>query len=102
MKILLTALILLFGIEVLAQDVGEIKYQYKNELYPYDSGVSISDRQYQFIIRNQVYNVIHDKTVIPPPKIVIQEKEVRKKGDGNRVIWSVIGVVIGVVLGVSI
>jgi len=99
MKIIIGVIILLFGIDAIAQDVGEIKYQYKSEAFPYDSGVAISERQYQFILRNQTYNEITEKTTLPPPKIIIQEKEVRKKGDGNKIIWFLSGATIGVLTG---
>jgi len=102
MKIFIGVIILLFGTEAVAQDIGEIKYQYKSEAFPYDSGVAISERQYQFILRNQTYNEITEKTTLPPPKIIIQEREVRKKGDGNKVIWFIVGLIPGVIIGLKL
>ena len=97
MKILI--LMLFVSTTCLAQQKeGEIVYQYKNDAFPFDSGVSVSDRQYQFILRGQVYNVITEKAATPPPKIVIQTKEVRQKGDGNKIVWFLTGTTAGIVV----
>lgn len=78
-----------------AQTTGEFKYQYKEEAFPYDSGVSVSDKQYQFLLRQQLYNGISDKTKTEPPKVIIQTKEVRRKGDGSKWKWGLGGLLLG-------
>lgn len=72
----------------------EFKYQYKGEPFPYDSGVSTSDRQYtfmfnQFLLADMKAGI--KESLKPVPKIVYVDKPVRMKGDGNKIVWLLIG-----------
>lgn len=95
MKWIIALIMLAVGFGALGQgqDKGEITYQFKKQPFPYDSGVAISDRQYQFILSIQGLDKIQEKVTVPPPQIVIRMVEVKKKGDGNKLLWGGGGVV---------
>ena len=79
----------------------EFRYMYKGELYPFDSGVAISDQQYQFFYRNQAYKEIKSTVTTAinnPPRVIYVDRPVRNKGDGNKLTWSVIGIVSGIII----
>lgn len=83
----------------------EFRYQYKGQPFPYDSGVSISDRQYVYLFKMSIYNQIENRTdeaLKPVPRIVYVNKEVRKKGDGNKWIWGGGGTLLGLIAGILI
>jgi len=83
----------------------EIRYLYKGEPFPFDSGVVMSDRQYQFIYRNDRYKDIKStvsNAILQPPKVTFVDREVRKKGDGNKVTYFSAGGGAGVILTILI
>jgi len=104
MKILYLFLMALMPGFVLAQAdttkvPKEIVYQYKGEPFALDSGVSISDRQYQFLMRSYALKGIQNTVtsgIEKAPKIVYIEKPVRNKKD--RLTWFLTGTAAGVLV----
>lgn len=99
--------ILLLGMPIVGfsqakeDSLSQFKYLYKDERFPFDSGVAISDKQYSFLLRQSIYNKLDSRlenALKPVPKIVYETKEVRKKGDGNKVAWFLSGTVAGVIV----
>ncbi|MCE7039254.1 hypothetical protein [Dyadobacter sp. CY312] len=88
----LIAILLFLSFQAFAQETGEVTYHYRNEPFPYDSGVAISDRQYQFILFMQGINKAKMEAKVVPPKIVLHTITQRKKGDGNKLTWFGTGV----------
>jgi|GEM_PF-4844448 len=81
--------------------LSQFKYLYKEQKFPFDSGVAISDAQYSFLLRQSIYTKLDhriDNALKPVPKIVYETKEVRKKGDGNKVVWFLSGTAAGVIV----
>lgn len=80
----------------------EFRYQYKGQPFPYDSGVSVSDRQYTYLFKMSIYNQIEQRAedaLKPVPRIVYETKVVRKKGDGNKWLWGGGGTLVGLIFG---
>lgn len=82
--------------------VGEIKYQYKGEPFPYDSGVAISDRQFTFIQKQSKIKEV--KSVIRaalerPPVVQVQyvDRIVEKKPHWTKRALGILG---GVAIGI--
>lgn len=102
MKILIVILFMMPGyLFAQADTLREFRYMYKGELYPFDSGVAISDQQYQFFYRNQAYKEIKSTVstaINNPPKVIYIDREVPKKGEGNKIKWFGIGAVSGCIL----
>lgn len=101
-KLLFTALLVLLALPALCQkeedSLAHYAYLEKGEPFPFDSGVAISYVQYQVLFRNSLIERIltGTKEVLQPvPRTVYVEKEVRKKGDGNKVAWGLGGVGLG-------
>ena len=79
----------------------EIQYLYRGNFFPYDSGVAISDQQYQFLIRSyaikSIQNTINYGTE-KAPKIVYVNTPVRNKGDSNKIVWFFTGTAAGIAI----
>lgn len=103
---LLAALLLLAPL-CSSQDLDslrEFSYQYKGQPFPFDSGMSISDRQYNFIFRQGAFTELGAQmknAIKVVPKTIYVDVPVRKKGDGNKVIWTILGGVAGAALGIA-
>lgn len=102
-KLLAASMVLLLTAPVLAQtesnetkvdSLSNFAYLYKGEPMPFDSGVAVSDRQYQYLFKlsliSRIENGVND-ILTPVPRTVYVDKIVRKKGDGNKGIWFAIG-----------
>lgn len=97
-RLLFTAALLLVALTVKAQDkvdsLSNFAYLRKGDPMPFDSGVAISERQYQHIFKMALIGRIEsgtDKILTPVPRTVYVDREIRKEGDGNKVTWSSIG-----------
>lgn len=88
--------------EMPVDTLSEIEYLYQGEPMPFPSGVAMSDKQYTFFLKSRIHEkrVTQIKKVLTPPKIVYEVKEVRKKGDGNRIVWAAIGALPTLILAV--
>lgn len=87
----------------------EFKYQRKGEPFPFDSGVSISHRQYVFIQQQQVIRDLTIKTDVaikkePALQVKIVEVPVERKKEWHektvaRVFFGVVTLYVGVKVG---
>ena len=103
-----TSLILFFrliSISSFAQEkvdsLKQFKYLYFGEPMPFDSGVAISDKQYSYLLKQSIYRDLDSRVssaLKPVPKIVYETKEIRKKGDGNKLVWFLSGTTAGIVV----
>lgn len=82
----------------------EFKYQMKGESFPFDSGVSISHRQYVFIQRQQAIGNLSNRieTVIKKEPTVIRVPVERKKKWHETKIARIGGVVVSVWVGYKV
>lgn len=88
--------------------VGEMTYQYKGELFPYDSGVSISDRQFTHLYKQN--KLKETKSIVRvaldrPPVVQVQyvDRIVEKKPHWtNKVLTVLSGVAVGVVIALTV
>lgn len=106
MKSLIALMVFLPGYLFAQEDsLREFQYMHKGELFLFDSGVAISDRQYQFFYRNQAYKEIKSTVstaINNPPKVIYVDRPVRNKGDGNKLAWGGGGVAVGTLLSIII
>lgn len=85
-----------------ADSLKEFRYLYKGEMMPFDSGVAMSERQYSFLLKQSIYVKLEEQTtsaINKVPEVVFVNKEVRRKGDGNKGAWGLGGALLGLVIG---
>lgn len=59
--------------------LSEFRYLYKNEPFPFDSGVGISDRQYSYSMRQREFSAINIEGTLKPTKVVVVREKIPAK-----------------------
>ncbi len=84
--------------EPAVDSLKNIKYLYKDQPMPFDSGVAMSEKQYMYFFKQNMYSGLKtgmDQALTPVPKVVYITTEVKKKKKGGGFWWFLLGTLPG-------
>jgi len=105
MRAILTLIFILTPLWVFSQDSTGVKkeiiYQTLGQPFPFETGVSISEAQYNFFFRTYALKGIQNTVnsgIEKAPKVVYVDKIVHDKKEGNKVVYFLTGTTAGIIL----